>query len=396
MNLFSRLRIRPAATPSEVPELPEPSTATAAPPTGSCRRLRRRARTLLGTMALLLLTAHLLSLLAFDSLCPSWRDPEYGRKVAVIQRMQRQFPERPMIVLLGSSRVSMGLRTGVLEGDSAFSRRCVEQGIVPPAFVNASLIGSGPVMQLMMLRRLLEDGIRPAAVLAEVWSPFFGASPELQEEHRIDLLRLRPRELEWLPGYFSDPQKLADLELPMKLVPWYHQRVNLMTLMAPSMLPNLGRRDANWRLMDAYGWVPGPKAVQSPAELQKQHAIAEKFYRRILEDWQPGDRAMTAQQSIFALCQEHQIPIRLMQLPESALVHAWTSPATEQRFTAQLAIWERDYGAKCQDFRTVMPGDVVPDGIHLTPEAAAQFTGIWAERMLEILPDAVRLPRKSP
>src|SRR5687768_1884754 len=85
-------------------QLPSPQT-----------RLASRGRaTLLWAMGLFLLVQAGLCL----ALTFSWplRDPEYGRRlVSLRQRQRERGPGRPLVVLLGSSRVAMNIRPGLME-----------------------------------------------------------------------------------------------------------------------------------------------------------------------------------------------------------------------------------------------------------------------------------------
>src|SRR5947209_8176458 len=95
---------------------------------------------------------------------PEYRDPEYGHKLAGLRRRLRGEPGRPLAVVLGSSRVEMGFRPDVLPAYRPAGG--------PPALVhNFALSASGPVRELLALRRLLDAGIRPRWALIEVLGP---------------------------------------------------------------------------------------------------------------------------------------------------------------------------------------------------------------------------------
>jgi hypothetical protein len=93
-----------------------PFTAAATPP----RRMRRRQRLAAQMRACLLwglaffLAAQLGMLLGTQYLWPQLRDPEYGYKLALLRRHRAAEPDRPLLVLLGSSRTGQGIRPGVL------------------------------------------------------------------------------------------------------------------------------------------------------------------------------------------------------------------------------------------------------------------------------------------
>ena len=73
-------------------------------------------------------------------------------------------PAGRLVLVLGSSRVAYGVRPGVVPD--------TPQG---PVVVNLALAGSGPVMELMALRRALAAGLRPAANRRRILAGIFAA-----------------------------------------------------------------------------------------------------------------------------------------------------------------------------------------------------------------------------
>ena len=98
---------------------------------------------------------------ALDHGPPRLRDPEYGKRLERVHARIAEHPGRPLVLVLGSSRTAMGVRPDVLADEPA-----------GPLVFNFSLVGSGPVMELMAFRRALADGVRPAAVVVEYWPAF--------------------------------------------------------------------------------------------------------------------------------------------------------------------------------------------------------------------------------
>ena len=57
---------------------------------------------------------------------------------------------------------------------------------------NMSLLGGGPIMELMVARRAFADGLRPSVVLFEYWPPYFYSEGNWTESKRIVIDRLSP------------------------------------------------------------------------------------------------------------------------------------------------------------------------------------------------------------
>src|SRR5213075_1820404 len=95
---------------------------------------------------------------------PDLRDPEFGHKLARLHARLEEQPGRPLVLVLGSSRTGVGLRPEVLH-------RFALPGGQPPIVFNFGLTASGPVMELLCLHRLLEEGIHPDWLVVEVMAP---------------------------------------------------------------------------------------------------------------------------------------------------------------------------------------------------------------------------------
>src|SRR5689334_2694832 len=104
---------------------------------------RRRGRAALAWGVVALLAAQGAYFGARDYRYPEVADPEYGRKLAALRARLRERPDRPpLVVLLGSSRVAMGVRPDQLWTDRPPERR-------PAVVFNCGICGAGPVFEHM-------------------------------------------------------------------------------------------------------------------------------------------------------------------------------------------------------------------------------------------------------
>ncbi len=339
-------------------------------------------RSVLWLLAIVLLS-HLALAVSMETWAVHWRDPEYGRKLLRLRSLSEVAPDRPLVLILGSSRVSMGVRPAVLQ-DSESSAS------TEPLLFNASLVGSGPVMELLCLRRLLTDGIRPAAVIVEVWPPFQLQSGAQKEQRRLDVNRLRRDDLPTLANYFDDlDQTRRDMRWA-RLVPWFTHRFYLMSQTVPTMLPWNHRRDFCWAGMDEFGWLPGLEDDPDPVKRKARVDKASTFYAPILADWHPDPQGDQALAELLDTCREHRIPVSLILLPESSEFRALYSDSSRQNVEAWLNKWRNAYGVPVFDCRTWVDDVRLLDGFHLTREGAAEFTRRLARELLPILPGVRR------
>jgi hypothetical protein len=179
---------------------------------------------------------------ALEQWCAALRDPEYLIKLASLRAHLAKRPlDRPLVVLLGSSRVGVNVRPQNLPpwpGPSAH----------PPLVFNAALCRSNPVLEYLMLRRLLGEAIHPDWVLVEVTPAFFNACAFAGDA--VVPQRLRWRELRWIRPYYSRPKVLYRQWLADRLCPAYAYRFTVLSWFAPNLLPPrclpLPRTGAGW------------------------------------------------------------------------------------------------------------------------------------------------------
>lgn len=181
---------------------------------------------------------------------PGVRDPEYARRLTSLRACRDRLPGSPLVLALGSSRVAMGIRPESPDRPGRESE---------PLLFNYGLVGAGPVLQLLCLHRLLEDGIRPDLVLVEYWPPFLDQEGSRAEETRFDPLRLGGRDLILAGRYFRPGQRLYSRWWAAQLFPEFSYRLILFNQLLPAWLPWRERQDTRWGTLDASGWL-SPRA----------------------------------------------------------------------------------------------------------------------------------------
>src|SRR4051794_814307 len=167
------------------------------------------------------------------------RDPFFGDKYATLTRHVAERTTaagRPYtVVVVGSSRTCFGVRGDVIEG------RLAARAGRPVAVVNFGIPASGPVTNLLTVRRLLEAGERPDRVVIEVLPPLIADRGPVPAEPPFLLPdRLRRDELDVVAACGFPPDELRGPWRDAELVPWYGYRFPLLGRVAGSWLP--------WRL----------------------------------------------------------------------------------------------------------------------------------------------------
>jgi hypothetical protein len=288
------------------------------------------------------------------------RDPEYAHKLALVRARQAEFPESPLVLALGSSRTAMALRPEFL--------RPARPG--DPLLFNFGVKGAGPARMLLDLRRLLADGVRPRAVLVEVWPGVCDA----EQADRIAPGRLTAAEAAFVTRFAADPVNYASRWLGSSLLPWSGHRRQLIAQVPVPRLPGV-RRPHPRRPTDRWGWLRPHEPADPSAYRPAAEALSQATFGPALAGDAPAspsaDRALG---EFLALCRGEGIAVVLVMLPESGASRNWYSPGGLARLGDYAMTLARDAGAGLIDARDWLPDDAFADAVHLGRAGAARLT----------------------
>jgi hypothetical protein len=334
---------------------------------------RRRAARMLATGVLCVVALNVGFAVLLDHGPQRLRDPEYGKRLSRLQDRVVENPDRPLVLVLGSSRTAMGLRPGVLEDRSG------------PMLFNFSMAGSGPVMELMAFRRAIADGVKPAAVLIEYWPAFLREDSGYAEDARIDPARLRPRDIPLVREFFRDPDGTERVMRRQRLNPWYEHRRSLLNQVAPRWLPTTQRTEAIWDKIDDWGWLPGHDVV---SDTQRESAFKGtiEYYGPLFQAYEVSPVADRALRQLIAEVRERGLPLALVYLPESTRFRTLMPPVAATLADTHLRGLCAELALPLIDMRTWAPDDKLPDGFHLMQDGAAEFTKKLAPKVAETFP----------
>jgi hypothetical protein len=334
------------------------------------RSWARRQRAALGWGLAFFALAQLALVLTMECWRPELADPEYGLKLACLRaRLAEGQNCRPLILVLGSSRVSMGFRPEDLVAGRSPNGRA-------PLVFNFGLCQFGPTGQLLCLRRLLADGIRPDAVFVELYPPLLAEDGAIIDQ--LDIHRLRWNDETMLRRFVSRPSVLRRRWWRGELVPFFHHRYLLWNLWLPALLEENNRLDMQWRGLQAKGWVVIPAYVKRQTEIEKR---VVKSYQHLQEHFEVCDVADRALRELVALCRERKITVLCLILPESSAIRDERATGTQEleRFEHQL---EQDLNLPIIDGRGWVADEDMVDGVHLTHRGALIFSRLLEQRVL--------------
>jgi hypothetical protein len=321
------------------------------------------------------------TLLAADVLTPAIRDPEYGRRARALQARVAEHPDRPLVLVVGSSRVGAGVCPAAWEAVRPDGRA--------PLLFNIGRAGAGPVVQLMTLRRVLAEGVRPAVVLLEYWPP-------LVNEHSPELIRvpaecLYPGDLPIVRDYWPDAEEAVRRAARGRLNPIFTLRRTLLLQLDPVWVPWSGRAEVVLASLDAWGWLPGlDYPLAGCTERDRWLARWEPIYRPQLRAFAARERSECAIRDAVALARDHGAAVGLVYLPEPGEFRGWYSRKAERAAAAHLAELARDFGAPVIDAREWLADALVADGIHLSRIGATEFTRRLGAEVTRAFPEVSR------
>jgi hypothetical protein len=351
---------------------------------GPRRRSRARAAVLWGLAGLAGLQLGLS--VVIDCCLPQLRNPEAGFKA---RRLAERCAARPApgltVVMLGSSRTAWGFRPGLVEEDLG------REAGAPAVVFNLGITGGGPVTELLLLRRVLADGVRPDLVAVEVLPPLLaGQGPAPLEARWLSAGALRLGELAVAGQYRIPLGGLRRDWLESWLVPWYAHRFNLLSQAAPDWLPWAVRKD--WvRTIDATGWATVFARPSSPDERRRALANARQEYIGWLVGFRLGEPACRAVRDLLALCRQARIPVVLVLMPEGRTFQGWYPPAAWAQIAGFLDGLSREYAAPVINARDWVADEEFFDAHHLLPRGAEIFTRRFGAEVLRVLREQGRI-----
>jgi hypothetical protein len=298
---------------------------------------------------------------------PRIGEPEFGRKLADLRATIAANPGRPLLLMLGSSRVATGFRPDSLPTKPARSGP-------PPIAFNFSLVGTGPEITHLILHRLLVEGIRPATVLVEYWPPFWTTRRTYRDyTDRIDVGHLDPAGARLLGGYLLSPVGMYREWLSAQLAPAHANRSALLGRFAPAWSTRPAVSDHRLENIDPSGWWIPPISAD-PEFNRRLLAQMQKHYAPILAHFQTREVPDRALRATLELCRCEGIRSAVVVLPEGPEFRSWYPPEALAEVDAYLDRLRRDCRVPVIDARSWLPESAFMDSHHLLPDGARSFT----------------------
>jgi hypothetical protein len=304
--------------------------------------------------------------IAIERWVPELRDPEYGRRIGLLYRRTRGESQHPFtVVMLGSSRTTFGFQAAVLEN---YLKTKLQQPVV---VFNFGITGAGPLMELIDLRRILGQGIRPDLLLVEVLPPFLTGQTS-HELNRLPMSRVWLNELRLLERYGGRMNRMRNDWWEAWPVPCYEHRFAILSRLLPACVPYQLRMDWLYK-MDGSGGVVGMSG-RSPQDRQAGVARAFVEYAGYLAGFRLEGPSKNALCELLALCREQQLSTALVLMPEGSEFRSWYPPAVWQQIEGFLTSAGREYAAPVINAREWISDEDFTDSHHLLVHGGRIFT----------------------
>jgi hypothetical protein len=306
---------------------------------------------------------------------PNLSDLEFGSRLALLKVREAEEQGCPLLLMVGSSRCMEAFRPEILPPvRTAAGKRLL--------VFNCSHTAAGPLLNLMMVTRLLRQGIRPDWLFVEIMPPFLS-----HEWFYASVL-----EADDLPvlGRHVGLAKLGWMYLHNRLTTNHALQQKLFEFYAPDLM---GSPVPVGYVLERLGGPPVKTQALSAAEIRRRTAITHRQYFETLQHYQISPRADQATRALLELCRQHHIRVALLLMPEGSTLRSWYPAEACGQLERFLAALHRDYLVPIIDARLWLSDDEMYDSHHASSSGAERFTRRFGREVLQTM---VERDRETP
>lgn len=339
----------------------------AARPSVRSTRRSARAAVLVGGAAAFL--AQLGLAVAVEARRPEWRDPEFFHRRKNLAAMAKWADDtgqrRPRVVVLGTSRSSMGFSPGHLG---------LGNGPTDPLVANCSQTGCWPINQRLNLGRLLDAKLAPEFVLVEIIPGLLADPRPVADQARV--ARLGTSDLARLHPYLRRPAGTYATWAGTRAGAWHTFRFDVLAHAGHGdLIPPAARQDFLWSTLPADGWVPFDPPDWPAESRARGTALAHEQYADWLANFRVNPETARVHHDMLAECRAHGTRAAFFLMPESPTFRGWYPPGVRQRVREYLEGLSREFGVPVFDASDWIDDEAAfMDGHHLLRPAAVRVS----------------------
>ena len=336
------------------------------------RRASPRGALAVGVLTFVLLSVGLEA--AAETVKPEWRDPEYGHRLRRVKYWQAKRPDRPLVLVVGSSRTQYG----VSPMDMGFPE---EPG--SPLVYNFGYRGATPTGVWLQFARALDAGVRPRAVLVQFSATEIRSHAAAEVQLARWAPRLSPADIDTLAPWTDDAAVFRQAVAAGRRDPWAARRPALMSAFLPDWQGGEVRGPhRSWEYMDSRGYCP-LLSKEVTDDFRRAARESMPLHRAVINLPETGAVSERAHRAIVARCRASGIPVAMCWAPEGPSYRAMYTPTGraacagyERRLTAEL-------GVPAFPAPDHLTDDDFADGYHLRDEGAVKYSRWLADNHLK-------------
>lgn len=302
--------------------------------------------------------------MAFFVVAPWWHpDREYAARLTQLRARLSERPDRPLLLVVGSSRCVLGFQPQWLPAAQSGQRS-------DPLVFNFSHTGAGPLLNLLEVRRLLRARIRPTTIVLEVMPAYLAS-----EWRAVYAPGVEAADAAVVHRCTGDWLFLRD-SLRWRLAPWYYCRQAALGRWAPRYT------DAEFIPVGPWGSFPDVEPALPDGERQRRLRHEREAYFETLQNFTVAESSRRAMHELACLCRQRQIELILLLTPEAGEFQRWYSPDGRRQVDRFCGHFRDQYDLKLIDARDWLTDDQFGDSHHMLASGARVFTRRLGERVL--------------
>jgi hypothetical protein len=291
------------------------------------------------------------------------------QKLKLLHERLAEWPDRPLVLMLGSSRMDRAFQSGLLSGQPAPDGRAML------AF-NLGVPTVGGMHEMMYLSDLLAEGVRPRLLLVEFVSTHLIRSIRgLQsEEHFTVPAWIGFHQLFFMQRYFTNRKRAWSEWLESRLAPWYGYRWWIHEHLQGLHSCPERQFDQSRRPIDPFGWRLLRDLPNTPGAHAVRWAIAYNMYGQTLKNFKLGAKPAQALIDLFDCCRRENIPVALVMPPVSPAFRELFCPEGQAEIDNFVAHLKNRFNLDIIDATDWLADEDFDDGHHVMISGASKFT----------------------
>lgn len=298
-------------------------------------------------------------------------------------------PDRPLVLMLGSSRSDWAFQAGRLNGWPGPDGR-------PLLAYNLGVPTTGPLHEALYLNDLLEEGIRPRLLLVEFVFTHLNQSQRglLSEENFTVPQWLSAHQALFLRPYYANKHRILVRWLESRLTPWYGFRCDVHEYLQGHRIASL--YDQQEQPMDESGCRMLYNDCGEPQFRAWRRECSARMYGESLKHFRLGEGPVRAMRDLLARCRREHIPVALVRMPVTNEFRKLVSAEGWKDLNNLFA--ELSEGVHVIDASGWLTEEDFDDGHHVLRTGAYNFTTRMIDEVHQLLArtEPTGVPKSTP